>query len=139
MKPLLLQTDRDSGDSMLDKIDENRQQGAKPNLVQPNLHQNRFFRGATIDAMKDFPSPYLKRSTTNKIFYVGPKKSINYSSNVILNKLLYVNFSNIIDISDNGIAKLKIETLTNTLILTIVIFLRSTCMFPIFLNRHGKG
>ena len=114
MKPLLLQTDRDSGDSMLDKIDENRQQGAKPNLVQPNLHQNRFLRGVTIDAMKDSPSPYLKRSTTNKIFYVGPKKSINYSSNVILNKLLYlknfihpesnVNFSNI---TDNGIAKLK--------------------------------
>ena len=128
---------------MLDKIDENRQQGAKPNSVKV-----RIFRGNNVDAMKDFPNPYLKRSTTNTILHVGPNNSINDSSNVTLNKLLSLKnfihpesnviFSNMIDMSENAIAKLKIQTLTNTLILTIVIFHQSTCIVPIFLNRHGK-
>ena len=93
---------------MLDKIDENRQQGAKPNSVKVRIS-----RGATIDAMKDFPSPYLKRSTTNTILHVGLNNSINDSSNVILSKLVSLKnfihpesnviFSNIIDISDIGI------------------------------------
>ena len=87
--------------------------------------------------MKDFPSPYLKRSTTNTILRVGPNNSINDSSNVILDKLLSLKISihpesnviflNIIDILENGIAKLKIQTLTNTLILPVVIFHQSTC------------
>ena len=87
--------------------------------------------------MKDFPSPYLKHSTTNTILRVGPNNSINDSSNVILEKLLSLKISihpesnviflNMIDILENGIAKLKIQTLTNTLILPVVIFQQSTC------------
>ena len=87
--------------------------------------------------MKDFPSPYLKRSITNTILRVGPNNNINDSSNVILDKLLSLKISihpesnviflNIIDILENGIAKLKIQTLTNTLILPVVIFHQSTC------------
>ena len=49
-----------AGDSMLHEIDENRLSGAKPNSVKV-----RIFRGATIDDMKDFLKPYLKRSPTN--------------------------------------------------------------------------
>ena len=44
---------------MLREIDENRPSGAKPNSVKV-----RFFREATIDDMKDFLKPYLKRSRT---------------------------------------------------------------------------
>ena len=44
------------GDSMLHEIVENRQSVAKPNSVKV-----RIFRGATIDDMKDFLKPYLKR------------------------------------------------------------------------------
>ena len=71
--------------------------------------------------MKDFLKPYLKRSPTNIILHVGSNNSINDSSSVFLNKLLSLKnfihtelpessviFSNIIDRSDNGIAKLKI-------------------------------
>ena len=72
--------------------------------------------------MKDFLKPYLKRSPTNIILHVGTNNSINDSSSVIiLNKLLSLkNFihtelsesnvilSNIIERSDNGIARLKI-------------------------------
>ena len=105
-----------AGDSMLHEIDENRLSGAKPNSVKV-----RVFRGATIDDMEDFLKPYLKRSPTNIILHVGTNNSINDSSSVILNKLLSLkNFihtelpesnvilSNIIDRSDNGIARLKI-------------------------------
>ena len=100
-------------DSMLHEIDEDRLSGAKPNSVKV-----RIFRGATIDDMKDFLKPYLKRSPTNIILHVGTNNSINDSSSVILNKLLSLkNFihtelpesnvilSNIIDRSDNGIAR----------------------------------
>ena len=70
--------------------------------------------------MKDFLKPYLKRSPTNIILHVGTNNSINDSSSVILNKLLslknYIHtelpesnviLSNIIDRSDNSIARLK--------------------------------
>ena len=99
---------------MLHEIDDNRLPGAKPNSVKA-----RIFGGATIDDIKDFLKPYLKRSPTNN---VGTNKSINDSSSVILNKLLLPkNFirtelpesnvirSNVIDRSDNGIARLKIR------------------------------
>ena len=81
----------------------------------------RIFGGATIDDMSDFLKPYSKRSPTNIILHVGTNNSINDSSSVILNKLLLlknfirtelpesnVTLSNIIDRSDNGIARLKI-------------------------------
>ena len=106
-----------TGDSVLYEIDENRLSGAKPNSVKV-----RIFRGATIDDMKDFLKPYLKRSPTNLILHVGTNNSINDSSSVILNKLLSLKIfihtelpesnvilSNIIDRSDNGIARLKIS------------------------------
>ena len=77
--------------------------------------------------MKDFLKPYLKHSPTNIILHVG--NSISDSSSVILNKLISLkNFihtelpesnvilSNIIDRSDNGIARLKISNF-NTVIL----------------------
>ena len=72
-----------AGDSMLHEIDEIRLSGAKPNSVTV-----RIFRGATIDDMKDFLKPYLKRSPANIILHVGTNNSINESSSVILNKLL---------------------------------------------------
>ena len=103
--------------SMLHEIDENRLSGAKPYSVK-----DRIFRGATIDDMKDFLKLYLKRSPANIFLHVGTNNSINDSSSVILNKLLSLkNFihtelresnvihSNIIDRSDNGIARLKIS------------------------------
>ena len=106
-----------AGDSMLHEIDENRLSGAKPNSVKV-----RIFRGATIDDMKDFLKPYLNRSPTHIILHVGINNSINDSSSVIINKLLSLkNFihtelpesnvilSNIINRSDNGIARLKIS------------------------------
>ena len=49
-----------AGDSMLQEINENRLSGAKTNSVKV-----RIFRGATIDGIKDFLKPYLKRSPTN--------------------------------------------------------------------------
>ena len=68
---------------MLHEIDENRLSGAKPNSIKV-----RIFRGATIDDMKDFLKPHLKRSPTNVILHVATNNSINDSSSVILNKLL---------------------------------------------------
>ena len=67
---------------MLHEIDDNRLSGAKPNSVKA-----RIFGGATIDDIKDFLKPYLKRSPTNKILHVGTNSSINDSSSVVLNKL----------------------------------------------------
>ena len=102
---------------MLYEIDENRLSGAKPNSVKV-----RIFRGATIDDMKDFLKPYLKRSPANIFLHVGTNNSINDPSSLILNKLLSLKIfihaeliesnvihSNIIDRSDNGIARLKIS------------------------------
>ena len=63
-----------AGDSMLHEIDENRLSEAKSNSVKV-----RIFRGATIDDMKDFLKPYLKRSPTNIILHVGTNNSINDS------------------------------------------------------------
>ena len=112
-----------AGDSMLHKIDENRLSGANPNSVKV-----RIFWGAIIDGMKDFLKPYLKRSPTNIILHVGTNNNFNDSSSVILNKLLSLkNFthtkllesnvilSNIIDRSDNGIARLKISNFNQRL------------------------
>ena len=106
-----------AGDSMLHEIDENRLSGAKPTSAKV-----RIFRGSTIDDMKDFLKPYLKHLPTNIILHVGKNNSINDSSSVILNKLLslknYIHtelpesnviLSNIIDRSDNSIARLKIS------------------------------
>ena len=119
-----------AGDSMLHEIDEDRLSGAKPNSVKV-----RIFRGATIDDMKDFLKPYLKRSPTNIILHVGTNNSIDDSSRVILNKFLSlktfihtklpesnVTLSNIIDRSDNGIARLKISNFKKLILLTMVIF-----------------
>ena len=102
---------------MLHEIDKNRVSGAKLNSLKV-----RIFQGATIDDIKDFLKPYLKRSPTNIILHVGISNSINDSSSVILNKLfslisfIYtellessVILPDITDISDNGIASLKIS------------------------------
>ena len=72
-----------AGDSMLHEIDKSRLSGAKLNSVKI-----RIFRGATIDDMKYFLKPYLKRSPTNIILHVGTNNFINDSSKVILNKFL---------------------------------------------------
>ena len=98
------------GNSMLHEIDKNRLSGVKA----------RIFRGANIGDMKDFLKPYLKRSPTNIISYVGTNNSINGLSSVILNKLLLLKNcihtelleSNVIlsyikERLDNGIARLK--------------------------------
>ena len=139
---------------MLHEIDENRLSGAKPNSVKV-----RVFRGATIDDMKDFLKPYLKRSPTNIILHVGTNNSINDSSSVILNKLLSLkNFihtelpesnvilSNIIDRSDNGIARLKILNFSkhlNSLKIDTIgngnISSEHLNGSGLNLNRHGKG
>ena len=143
-----------AGDSMLHEIDENRLSGAKPNSVKV-----RVFRGATIDDMEDFLKPYLKRSPTNIILHVGTNNSINDSSSVILNKLLSLkNFihtelpesnvilSNIIDRSDNGIARLKILNFNkhlNSLKIDTIdngnISSEHLNGSGLHLNRHGKG
>ena len=72
-----------AGDSMLHEVHENRLLGAKLNSVKV-----RIFRGVTIDDMKDFRKPYLKRPPTNIILHVGTNNRINHSSSVILNKFL---------------------------------------------------
>ena len=92
-------------------------QEQKPNSVKVTI-----LRGATIDDMEDFLKPYLKRSPTTIILHVGTSNSINDSSSFILNKFLllenYIHIelpessvilSNIIDRSDNSIAKLNIK------------------------------
>ena len=139
---------------MLHGIDENRLSGAKPNSFKV-----RIFRGATIDDMKDFLKPYLKRSPTNIILHVGTNNSINDSSSVILNKLLSLkNFihtelpesniilSNKIDRSDTGIARLKISNFNKNLnSLKIDTIDNSNILSEhlngsgLRLNRHGKG
>ena len=119
-----------AGDSMFHEIDENKLSGAKPNSVKV-----RIFRGVTIDDIKDFLKPYLKRSPTNIILHVGTNNSIDDSSRVILNKFLSlktfihtklpesnVTLFNIIDRSDNGIARLKISNFKKLILLTMVIF-----------------
>ena len=139
---------------MLHEIDKNRLSGAKPNSVKV-----RIFRGATIDHMKDFLKPDLKQSPTNIILHVGTNNSINDSSNVILNKLSSpknfihtelpesnVTLSNIIDRSDNGIARSKISNFYKRLnsLKTDTI---DNCNISsehlngsgLHLNRHGKG
>ena len=78
--------------------------------------------------MQDYLKPYLKRSPTNIILHIGTNNSINDPSSVTLNKLLSLkNFihtelsessailSNIIDRSDNGIARLKISNFSKHL------------------------
>ena len=143
-----------AGDSMFHEIDENRLSGAKPNSVKV-----RIFRGATIDDMKDFLKPYLKHSPTNIILHVGTSNSISDSSSIILNKVLSLkNFihtelpessailSNIIDRSDNGIARLKISNFNkylNSLKFDTIdngnISSEHLNCSSLHLNRHGKG
>ena len=95
------------------EIDQNRLSGAKPNLVKV-----RIFRGATVDGMKYFFKPYLKRLPRSRTLHVGTSISINDSSSVILNKLLSLRkfvhaelpesniiLSSIIGRSENGIAR----------------------------------
>ena len=67
---------------MLHEIDERRLSGAKPYSVKVKI-----FRGATIDDMKDFLKPHLKRLLTNIILDVGTNNSINDSSTLITKKL----------------------------------------------------
>ena len=143
-----------AGDSMLHEIDENRLSEVKPNSVEV-----RIFRGASIDDMKVFLKPYLKRSPTNTILHVGTNNSINDSSSAILNKLVSLkNFihaelhesnvilSNIINRSDNGIARLKISNFNkhlNSLKIDTIdngnISSEHLNGSGLHLNRHGKG
>ena len=126
---------------MLHEIDENRLSGAKPNSVKV-----RIFRGATIDDMKDFLKPYLKRSPTNIILHVGTNNSINDSSSVILNKLLSLKKfihtklpeSNVILFNilnfNKHLNSLKIDTIDNGNISS-----EHLNGSGLHLNRHGKG
>ena len=138
---------------MLHEIDENRLSRAKWNSVKV-----RIFRGVTIDDV-NFLKPYLKRSPTNIILHVGTNNSINDPSSVILNKLLslksfiYIElpefnviFSNIIDRSDNGIARLIIPNFNKHLTsqkIEIIgndnISLEHLNGSGLHLNRHEKG
>ena len=138
---------------MLHEIDENRLSRAKWNSVKV-----RIFRGATIDDI-NFLKPYLKRSPTNIILHVGTNNSINDPSSVILNELLSLKsfiytelpefnviFSNIIDRSDNGIARLKIPNFNkhlNSQKIEIIgndnISLEHLNGSGLHLNRHEKG
>ena len=142
------------GGFQLHEIDENRLSGAKPNSVKV-----RIFRGATIDDMKDFLKPYLKRSPTNIILHVGTNNGISDSSSVILNKLLSLkNFihtelpesivilSNITDRLGNGIARLKISNFNkhlNSLKIDTIdngnISSEHLNGSRLHLNRHEKG
>ena len=139
---------------MLHEIDEKSLPGAKLNSVKV-----RIFRGATIDDMKDFLKPYLKRSATNIILHVGTNNSINDSSSVILNKLLSLKsfiqtglpesnviLSNIIDRLDNGTGRLKIPHFNkhlNSLKIDTIgngnISSEHLNGSSLHLNRHGKG
>ena len=140
---------------MLREIDENRLPGAKTNSAKV-----RVFSGATIDYMKDFLKPYLKRSPRNIILHVGTNNSVNDLSSVILNKLLSLkkNFihtefpdssvilSNVIDRSDNSIVRLKISNFNkhfNSLKIDTIdsgnISLENLSGSGLHLNRYGKG
>ena len=140
---------------MLREIDENRLPGAKTNSAKV-----RVFSGATIDYMKDFLKPYLKRSPRNIILHVGTNNSVNDLSSVILNKLLSLkkNFihtefpdssvilSNVIDRSDNSIVRLKISNFNkhfNSLKIDTIdsgnISLEHLSGSGLHLNRHGNG
>ena len=140
---------------MLREIDENRLPGAKTNSAKV-----RVFSGATIDYMKDFLKPYLKRSPRNIILHVGTNNSVNDLSSVILNKLLSLkkNFihtefpdssvilSNVIDRSDNSIVRLKISNFNkhfNSLKIDTIdsgnISLEHLSGSGLHLNRNGKG
>ena len=140
---------------MLREIDENRLPGAKTNSAKV-----RVFSGATIDYMKDFLKPYLKRSPRNIILHVGTNNSVNDLSSVILNKLLSLkkNFihtefpdssvilSNVIDRSDNSIVRLKISNFNkhfNSLKIDTIdsgnISLEHLSGSGLRLNRHGNG
>ena len=140
---------------MLREIDENRLPEAKTNSAKV-----RVFSGATIDYMKDFLKPYLKRSPRNIILHVGTNNSVNDLSSVILNKLLSLkkNFihtefpdssvilSNVIDRSDNSIVRLKISNFNkhfNSLKIDTIdsgnISLEHLSGSGLHLNRNGKG
>ena len=139
---------------MLHEIDKNRLSGAKPNSVKV-----RIFREATIDEMKDFLKPYLKRLPTNIVLHVGTNNSINDSSSIKLNKLLSLKkfihtellesnviLSNIIERSDNGIARLKTSNFSkhfNSLKINIIdkgnISSEHLNGSGLRLNRHEKG
>ena len=140
---------------MLREIDENRLPGAKTNSAKV-----RVFSGATIDYMKDFLKPYLKRSPRNIILHVGTNNSVNDLSSVILNKLLSLkkNFihtefpdssvilSNVIDRSDSSIVRLKISNFNkhfNSLKIDTIdngnISLEHLSGSGLHLNRYGKG
>ena len=140
---------------MLREIDENRLPGAKTNSAKV-----RVFSGATIDYMKDFLKPYLKRSPRNIILHVGTNNSVNDLSSVILNKLLSLkkNFihtefpdssvilSNVVDRSDNSIVRLKISNFNkhfNSLKIDTIdsgnISLEHLSGSGLHLNRHGNG
>ena len=140
---------------MLREIDENRLPGAKTNSAKV-----RVFSGATIDYMKDFLKPYLKRSPRNIILHVGTNNSVNDLSSVILNKLLSLkkNFihtefpdssvilSNVIDRSDNSIVRLKISNFNkhfNSRKIDTIdsgnISLEHLSGSGLRLNRHGNG
>ena len=141
-------------DSMLHEIDKIRLSRAKPNSVKV-----RIFRGAAIDDMKDFLKPYLKRLPTNILLHVGTNNSINDSSSVILNKLLSLKYyihtelsefnvilSNIIDRSDNSIARLKISNFNIHLNSLKIDTIDSSSISTehlngsgLHLNRLGKG
>ena len=109
--------------------------------------------------MKDFLKPYLNLSPTNIILHVGTNNSMNDASSVILNKLLSLNnfihtelpessviLLNIIDRSDNGIARLKISNFNkhlNSLKIDTIDYGNISSEHlngsGLHLNKHGKG
>ena len=84
--------------------------------MEPQRHE-------IIDDMKHFLKPYLKREPTSEVVRVGINDIINKSSHGILIKLLLLKhfietelpqskaiFSNLVDRSDNYIARFRILT-----------------------------
>ena len=119
----------------------------------------RIFRGATIDDMKDFIKPYLKRLPDTIILHVGTNNCIDETSRNIFNKLLSLKhfiqtelpntkiiFSNVMDRSDNSIARLTLSNLNrhiNSLNMDIIdnsnITSEHLNASGLHLNSHGRG
>ena len=71
------------GDSMLSDIEERRISKRNRKVKVQNLP------GATIDDTYDYIKPPLKKCSDNIILYVGTKSTVNESSKIVLDKLLY--------------------------------------------------
>lgn len=143
-----------AGDSMLHEINESKLCGPKPNSVKV-----RIFRGATIDDMKDFIKPYLKRAPENIILHIGTNNCVNETSRIVLNKLLLLKqfilselpntniiISNIIDRIDNAKARLTISNFNQHLSSLEMDVIDNNNISPqylngsgLHLNSHGRG